>query len=81
MTPTQLNSSSVTIDAILALCGEMPDAAKHRHYLEQLPARQLAQRLEDLRASEKKHADRWYGGRDIEQPTFSRARMGMVATS
>lgn len=55
-----------TIDHIMRLCGDMPNALAHRHYLEQLPGAQQEQRLEDLRDSEKKHAARWYGGRDIE---------------
>jgi len=54
------------IPQIMALCGEMPDATAHRHYLEQLPPRQLQQRLDDLLESEKKHAGRWYGGRTVE---------------
>jgi hypothetical protein len=55
-----------TIDHIMKLCGDMPNAPAHRHYLEQLPVSHQEQRLEDLRDSEKKHAGRWYGGQCIE---------------
>lgn len=69
------------ITRIMSLCGDMPNATRHRHYLEQLPAPQLQRRLEDLEASEKQHAGRWYGGADIQQPQLNRARQGIVATT
>lgn len=72
--------NATVITRILAICGDVPSVEKHRHYLEQLPAMQLQRRLEDLEASEKKHAGRWYGGGDIVQPDLNRSRMGMVAT-
>jgi hypothetical protein len=63
-----------TIDHIMQLSGEMPNAPAHRHYLEQLPVSHLEQRLEDLRTSEKKHAGRWYGGQDITRHTLREPR-------
>jgi hypothetical protein len=51
-----------TIERIMTICGAMPNPAAHRHYLEQLPTRQLQQRLQDLQASEEHHAGRWVGG-------------------
>ena len=72
--------NATTITRIMTICGDMPNAAAHRHYLEQLPVSHQEQRLADLLESEKKHAGRWYGGGDIEQPQLNRSRMRLVAT-
>ena len=68
------------IQEILQLSGDMPNAAQFQHYLEQLPTPHVQQKLADLRASEQRHAGRWYGGADIQQPQLNRARLGLVAT-
>lgn len=54
-----------TINRIMQLCGEMPNPAAHRHYLEQLKQRELMQRLQDLEDNEALHAGRWVGGRCV----------------
>lgn len=64
--PARHAMNATLVTRIMMLCGDMPNAARHRHYLEQLPVAQLQQRLEYLTASEKRHSGRWYGGRDIE---------------
>lgn len=64
-----------TVDRIMTICGPMPNALAHRHYLEQLHPRQQQARLDALLESEARHAGRWFGGRDLEQPGLTRARM------
>lgn len=54
---------TATIERIMQLCGDMPNPAAHRHYLEQLRTRELQQRLADLEASEARHGGRWVAGR------------------